>query len=271
MAKRRRSATTRGLAANRSRGQRKTTGASSRGASSKRGAAARETMTGYSGGESQAGGGGMMAGARSMAAKVGRTTKDAAGSTVGAAREWAAGAADVAGNVASRAGEMGSQVAGKVRENPWPTLLIGAGATWLAVDAIRGRGGEPERNGGRRASGRRVASERGTVSRAVSKVASAGRAAGGQIEEFVRERPLLAGAATLGLGVAVGMAMPSSVTENEMFGNARDRIISRARDAARGTMNKVRDAAESVERIGPFGGSSEPSRGGSRGRRGSRG
>ncbi len=89
----------------------------------------------------------------------------------------------------------------------------------------------------------------------------------------MRERPLLAGAATLGLGVAVGMAMPSSLTENEMFGETRDKIVSRAREAARGTLDKVRDVAESVERIGPFGGGSSrggSARGGS-GRGGSRG
>jgi hypothetical protein len=64
--------------------------------------------------------------------------------------------------------------------------------------------------------------------------------------------------------------MPSSITENEMFGAAREKLVNRARDAARGTMDKVRDVAESVERIGPFGGGS--SRGGSsRGRGGSRG
>jgi hypothetical protein len=114
----------------------------------------------------------------------------------------------------------------------------------------------------------------------MDKVASAGRAAGGSIEDFVRERPLLAGAATLGIGMAVGMAIPSSVTENEMFGGARDKIVGRARSVARDTMEKVRDVAESVERIGPFGGSSKSgsesssrgmgSRGGSRHRGGSR-
>jgi hypothetical protein len=101
----------------------------------------------------------------------------------------------------------------------------------------------------------------------MSKVASAGRAAGEQIEGFVRERPLLTGAATLGLGVAVGMAMPSSVTENQVFGEVRDRVVGRARNAARGTIDKIRDVAQSVERVASFGGGSP--RGGSR--RGSRG
>ena len=272
MAKRRHT-TTGALAADRPQtgGRRKTGGASTRGMSSTRGAGMepREAMRSSATPSGRGGRGNLMSGARNVAEQVGKTTRDAAESTMGAAREWAAGAADVAGSVANRAGEMGSQVAGKVRENPWPSLLIGAGATWLAIDAIRGRSEGSESSTQSRYETRDCKNERGTVGQAMSKVASAGRAAGGQIraaggqiEEFVRDRPLLAGAATLGLGVAVGMAMPSSVTENELFGGARDKIVSRARDAARSTANKVRDVAESVERLGPFGGGSSSARAG---------
>lgn len=193
---------------------------------------------------------GMMAGARDIAQNVGEATKDAAQSTMDTARGWAAGAADAAGNVA-----------GKVRDNPWPTLLIGAGATWLAIDAVRGRSGEAVRERAHRPAGRSNLegntragrNERGAVSQAVSKVAEVGRAAGGQIEGFVRDRPLLAGAATLGLGMAVGMALPSSITENQVLGDARDKIVSKAKEAAQDTMEKVRDVTETFERIGPFG------------------
>jgi ElaB/YqjD/DUF883 family membrane-anchored ribosome-binding protein len=175
-------------------------------------------------------------------------------------------------------------VAGKVRENPWPSLLIGAGATWLAIDAVRGRSSE-ERPTARSAQGRRASSERGMgsqagevvsqaggmVSQAASKVAEVGRAAGGQIEEFVRERPLLAGAATLGLGMAVGMALPSSLPENRVLGQARDTMVRRAKEAAQETMEKVRGVSETFERIGPFGGSERGSSGRGSSGRGSRG
>lgn len=196
---------------------------------------------------------GFLSNAGDIARNVGQTTLGAAQSGLGAAR-------DAAGAVASRAQETATSVAGKVRENPWPSLLIGAGATWLAIDAVRGNSSDRPS----RASGRgRGANERGGVGQAVSKVAEAGRAAGEQIEEFVRERPLLAGAATLGLGVAVGMAMPSSVTENEMLGQARDSVVRRARDVAKGTAQKMRDVTESFERMGPFGSGSSSGRGSS--------
>lgn len=196
----------------------------------------------------------LVSGAREVAQNVGETTVQAAQSTLGAARGLASGAADAAGSVA-----------GKVRENPWPTLLIGAGATWLAIDAVRGRS-----NAGSERAARPAEGGRGAVKGAVSKVARAGRAAGEQIEEFVRDRPLLAGAATLGIGVAVGMALPASVTENEVLGEARDTVVRRAKQAAQGTAQKVRDVTESLERMGPFGGASS-GRGSSGGRGSSRG
>jgi hypothetical protein len=77
--------------------------------------------------------------------------------------------------------------------------------------------------------------------------------------------------------MAVGMAIPSSNAENRMFGGTRDKLVGRARSVARDTMRKVRDVAESVEKLGPFGGSSSSetgsgrsSRGGSRRRSASR-
>jgi ElaB/YqjD/DUF883 family membrane-anchored ribosome-binding protein len=109
---------------------------------------------------------------------------------------------------------------------------------------------------GRGAVSQAVNTGRSAMGQAVSKVAEAGRAAGEQIEEFVRDRPFLAGAATLGLGMAVGMALPSSVSENEFLGQARDKVVRRAKAAAKDTMDKVREVSDTFERIGPFGGGS---------------
>lgn len=196
---------------------------------------------------------GLREGVGEVAQNVVASTKGAAEATMGAARDLATGAAGAASSMAS-----------KVRENPWPSLLIGAGATWLAIDAVRGRSGETrdlpfEAKGtsGASATAGAGGTERGAVGQAMAKVAQVGRAAGEQIEEFVRERPLLAGAATLGLGVAVGMALPASVTENRMLGEARDNVVRRAREAAQETMQKVRDVSESFERIAPFGSSEQ--------------
>lgn len=183
---------------------------------------------------------GILRGARDVMGTVG-------GATAGGARQLASGAKNAASGVArgTRA------TVDKVRENPWPSLLIGAGVTWLAVDAIRGRSSDDENRRGRR---QRQASGPGVMKRTASTIAGAGRGAGEYVGDFVRERPLLAGAATLGIGMAVGMAMPSTSAEDSLMGNVRDTVVRRTKDAARSTMDAVRDAADSVERIAGGGG-----------------
>lgn len=180
--------------------------------------------------------GGMLAGARSAVETLGESTAEGA-------RRVASGAASAAKGVAR-----GTQAAvDKVRENPWPSLLIGAGVTWLAVDAIRGR--EPEEPKRGRGSRREEESGPGVVRRAASSIADASRGAGEAVGGFVRERPLLAGAATLGIGMAVGMAFPSTSAEDSAMGRTRDNVVRRAKDVAKGTMDAVKDVAESVERM----------------------
>jgi ElaB/YqjD/DUF883 family membrane-anchored ribosome-binding protein len=148
--------------------------------------------------------------------------------------------------LATRTQETMAQAVGKVREHPWPSLLIGAGVTWLAVDAIRGRSSESE---GVRGSRRKVEEEPGLVSRTASTIAEAGRGAGEYVGDFVRERPLIAGAATLGIGMAVGMAIPSTSAEDSMMGHVRDNVVRRAKDVAKGTVEAVRDVADGVDRM----------------------
>ncbi len=169
----------------------------------------------------------IIAEARDMAQSVGSTTLHAAA------------------GVANRTGETASAVAGQVWENKWPALLIGAGATWLVVDAVRGKsnGAQPER---RRTNRRRSP---GFAKQAVSTVADAGRGVGGRVAGFVRENPVLAGATTLGVGLAVGMALPASAVEDTLVGDTRDAVVERAKDAARGTVRNVRHVAQSMTKL----------------------
>ena len=83
---------------------------------------------------------------------------------------------------------------------------------------------------------------------AASTVADAGRGVG----RFVRSNPVLAGATTLGVGLAVGMALPATSAENTLLGNARDLVVERAKDAAQGTARNVRSVAKSM--VGRSGG-----------------
>jgi len=182
---------------------------------------------------------GVLASARDVAQSFGKTTAKTA-------RQVASSARNAATSVAGRTQESVSLAVGKVRENPWPSLLIGAGATWLAVDAIRGHSKPEVRGKARRGE---VDSGPGLVRRTASTIAGAGRGAGEYVGDFVRERPLLAGATTLGIGMAVGLAMPSTSSEDGVMGSVRDGVVRRAKDAAKGTMDAVRNVADGVERM----------------------
>lgn len=186
---------------------------------------------------------------RGMLDEAGEMARHAGEATVGAARQAAAGVRDVATGVAGRTQEGVGEIARYVRDNPWPSLLIGAGATWMAVGAIRGRGesgAEPEAARGQATRGEE---EPGFMRRAATSVTDASRGAGQQVEQFVRENPLVAGATALGVGLAVGMALPATMRENRMLGEARDTVVRRAKQAASGTVEAVRDVAKGAGRV----------------------
>lgn len=190
---------------------------------------------------------GLIAGARELGEEA-----------VDAARGAAASAADLAAEAVERGGESGRRVVGWVRENPWPTLLIGAGAAWLAIDAVRGRGdamtemerGRAELDEEGPGTLRRSMSNVADFSRrSMSSVAGASRNAGEQVSGFVRENPMWAGLAALGIGVAVGLALPSTMPENRVLGEARDKAIRKARQVAESATQTVREVAKSAGRL----------------------
>lgn len=66
------------------------------------------------------------------------------------------------------------------------------------------------------------------------------------LEEFVHENPLAAGALAIGVGALVGGLLPSTHMEDEMMGEARDKVVHRAQDAAQETMEHAKEAAGRV-------------------------
>ncbi len=205
-------------------------------------------MTGEVRGESRGGAWRLLAEARDMAQSVGETT-------VGTARGLASGARGAAVGVAKGTQGAAGQVVDKVKENPWPALLLGAGATWMIIDAARGerpraRSGQNRRQRGRGRSNEGFASEAlSAVADAGRTVVDAGRSVGGRVEQLVRDNPVAAGAAMLGVGVAVGLALPATTAENRLLGDARETVVRRAKEAARGTVRNVRDVAQGVGRL----------------------
>lgn len=64
------------------------------------------------------------------------------------------------------------------------------------------------------------------------------------LEDALYETPLGVGAIALAVGVAVGLAAPSTDFENQMMGEARDSVVHKAQDTAQDTLHKAQHVAE---------------------------
>ena len=93
-----------------------------------------------------------------------------------------------------------------------------------------------------------VSQTREQVSRLGGQVQQGARRAGDQFQTHLRENPLAVGAVALALGMAVGLAVPSTQVENQYMGEARDTLVDKAQDVARGAMDKVQQVAQDAGR-----------------------
>ena len=205
-----------------------------------------------------------------------------AGETVrNAATEKVKSMANTAERAADRV--MDTSFAQTVRANPIPAAMIGIGAAWLLMkgrsDAARrwrtdddryptpGAYGSGQSDWRRDSTGAAVGTTGFTdygnpgygkpeYSSAYTGDASRVPEFGGEIrpygrdtqqrmnlERVVRDNPLVVGAAAALVGVAIGMSLPSSETENRLMGEARDTVVDRAREAASDAAEKVQEVA----------------------------
>ena len=120
------------------------------------------------------------------------------------------------------------------------------------VDRARERAGEVGREVKETASGLadRAQDVAGTVAERTQDVASSvaqrTRSQARRVEDRYYEAPLAVGAATLALGLAAGLALPKTDAEVSLMGEARDRLVDRAREVAGETKEKVQQVAQRV-------------------------
>ena len=69
--------------------------------------------------------------------------------------------------------------------------------------------------------------------------------------ELLGDSPLAIGAIALGVGAAVGLAMPTTEQENEWLGDARDQLLGRAKEAVAEVGEQARSVAQ--EQLGKSG------------------
>ena len=65
-------------------------------------------------------------------------------------------------------------------------------------------------------------------------------------DEYLEENPLALGAVAIAVGAAVGLAIPSTNYEGRLMGDAREKLMERAQDAAGSLVDKAKQAATEV-------------------------
>ncbi len=180
----------------------------------------------------------------------------------------------------------GSGMMGTIRQNPLPAALTGIGLGWLLMNArssgssAQGRYGagvythdypppyEGQGSGGPspgQAMGRardkvgetasqaqdRAGQVAGQAQDRVSRLGDqaryqAQRASGG-FQRVLRESPLTVGALAVGVGAAVGLAIPQTTKEHEVMGEARDTVVEKAQEKAEEAQEKVQRVAEEAQ------------------------
>jgi hypothetical protein len=63
---------------------------------------------------------------------------------------------------------------------------------------------------------------------------------------MIDENPLMAAAVAASLGAAVALWLPTTQTERQLLGSARDRAMERAQQTVGETIDKVEDVAQEV-------------------------
>ena len=163
---------------------------------------------------------------------------------------------------------MESSFARTVKSNPIPAAMIGIGAAWLLMKG-RSESSTPRRRDYRyrtqnsyspygmegavgttgageydsRTTGAAGAPEFGGAMERYGRDFNGGYSQPVSVERIVRDNPLVVGAAAALVGVAIGLSVPASDTENRLMGEARDTVVDRARGLATEAAEKVQDAA----------------------------
>jgi ElaB/YqjD/DUF883 family membrane-anchored ribosome-binding protein len=82
--------------------------------------------------------------------------------------------------------------------------------------------------------------------RMAGRVAEGTRMQSRRVERAFQEKPLVIGSAALALGLAAGLAIPSTQKEAELVGETRDHLVDKVKDVAEDTKSKVQQVAERV-------------------------
>lgn len=205
-----------------------------------------------------------------VASRTGDKAGEIAGEAAEAAGEMAGKAADTAGEIAGnvadttvrvtrQTGDRVGEFVRVVRENPLQAALAGLSIGWLlmrsnssgaqTLNSVQSRVGETVGQ-----AGEAVGQAAGGAVESVGNVAEGAKnqagAAQNHLQRMLLDNPLAVGAAVAVVGAAVGLAVPETPQEHQLMGEAHDKLLGKAQEAAQGTIEKVQKVAEEAKQAG---------------------
>lgn len=170
--------------------------------------------------------------------KASSSAKSAASSAAGSVSDTASGVSNAVSNAAGQVSDAASSVAGKVSGAASSAAgSISDGASHLSDSASRY--GHDARDAAYRAG-----------SASYRQASYYGRRARRSFLDTLQEEPLILGAVAVAIGAAIGAALPSTRTEDEMMGDARDRIRDQAYDYGKDAVHKAENVATKAYEAG---------------------
>jgi hypothetical protein len=183
--------------------------------------------------------------------------KETVGDVASSATELAGEAADRAARMASTAGytavDAGSGFWDMVRRNPVPAAMTGLGIAWLMMNREETRF-RPMETVSSVSSNLPVPPVSEITDRARDQFEEIGTGAQhkmyraqSQFGRTLNDMPLAIGAAAVGLGAAIGLAVPTTSRERELMGDARETLMERTQEVAQTAQQRILHVAETVQ------------------------
>ena len=115
-----------------------------------------------------------------------------------------------------------------------------------ALERVQGRVGETASQAQAR-DGQAASQAQDRVSQLGSRAQERARRAGSGFQRMLQENPLTVGALAVGVGAAVGLAVPQTSQEHEAMGEARDSLVEKAQEKAQEAQQRVQRVAEEAQ------------------------
>jgi len=87
---------------------------------------------------------------------------------------------------------------------------------------------------------------RQAAARAQQQIGQYSRQAKSQLQYWMEHNPLAVGAVAMAVGAAVGLALPETRREQELMGDARDRVVDNAKSMANNAVDRATEAAQNL-------------------------